>query len=614
MTIGDRLGRYQLEQELGAGGMATVYRARDTELRREVAVKVLFQHLCRSSETVARFQREARAAASLDHPHILRVYDVGGAGEATGAELGDPPYIVLELVKGPNLDESTDTPPIAEVIAAIGAVVAEALAHAHAAGVIHRDVKPANLLWADGGRVVLADFGVARVVSDDESLVTRTGSVLGTPAFMSPEQATGAKIDARSDLYSLGATLYRLATGSLPVSGGPARAAAAIAAGEIVPPLRRNPAMGRPLARVIERLMHIEPEMRYANAEQAARALRDVVALGCDRDPETLIVDHAADRVSCESAVRTQVVDRYCTAAKHALADGETARGLALADRVLALDPDNPRATELIQGAGRRRALRTTVGGAAVAGLLGLVGYLAWPSSSPQPVEAAQGSDAAAIAMAAPALDAALAPGVVIMDAAPVAEDPDAAATRSSPARPVRRPPRRRIDAAPEPDSGARAIVLPTDPIDAAPPPARRGRLVIDPDVPWCNLTIDGTSHGQIRGRESIDIAVGRHTVVCAQGALASWSGTARVKAGETTRIAPVLLAKVAVTVAVKGGDAVRIGGVRHPNGATVSVRPGQLNVEVLRQGVVVDRAWVSVSSQAKSCQLRDKPQLGCFR
>src|SRR6185437_11433907 len=167
------LDRYVVEEELGAGGMATVYRARDQELRREVAIKVMFPHLAKKRDVVRRFAREARAAAGLEHPHILRVYDVGG-GELVG---GDPPYIVMELVRGgTSLRETAENgPPLgAELVASIGAVVCDALAVAHARGVIHRDVKPGNVLVAPGGRLLLADFGVARIEDDDSSVVTRT--------------------------------------------------------------------------------------------------------------------------------------------------------------------------------------------------------------------------------------------------------------------------------------------------------------------------------------------------------------------------------------------------------------------------------------------------------
>ena len=202
VRTGDVLGRYALGEELGEGGMATVYRARDRDLRRDVAVKVLFPHLARRDEIVRRFHREARAAAGLEHPNILRIYDVGG-GEAD-----EPPYIVMELIRGRTLLQETERrgAMLAEVAACVGALLGDALSAAHAAGIIHRDVKPANVLIAPGGRLLLGDFGVARLETED-SLVTRTGALLGTPAYMSPEQASGDIATARSDLYSLGATL-----------------------------------------------------------------------------------------------------------------------------------------------------------------------------------------------------------------------------------------------------------------------------------------------------------------------------------------------------------------------------------------------------------------------
>src|SRR5688572_30424112 len=264
---GAALGRYELIEELGEGGMATVYRARDTELRRDVAIKVLFPHLAKRAEIVRRFDREARAAAALEHPNILRVYDVGGGGGAGG----DPPYIVMELVRGATLKDAIDKhgPLLAELAACAGALLADALAAAHAAGVIHRDVKPANAMVASDGRLLLADFGVARV-EDDDSLVTRTGALLGTPAFMSPEQATGVDVDPRTDVYSLGATLYQLATGSPPYTGAAARVVAAIAAGELVAPVRRRPAIGGELSRQIERMMATDPPRRPPAAAAAA--------------------------------------------------------------------------------------------------------------------------------------------------------------------------------------------------------------------------------------------------------------------------------------------------------------------------------------------------------
>jgi len=341
--------------------MATVFRARDRELRRDVAVKVLFPHLCRNREVVSRFQREARAAAALDHPHILRVFDVGGASAPDGDGDGpvDPPYIVLELVRGPSLEPVARdaVPPLGEVVAAFGVALCGALAHAHRAGVIHRDVKPANVLVADGGRLVLGDFGVARVLDDESSVVTRTGALLGTPAFMSPEQATGSELDARSDLYSLGATLYQMATGSLPVAGSAARAVAQILAGEVVPPLRRNPGIGVDLARVIERLMRVEPDDRFADAGAAEEALR-AVAQRAGEEPDELLRGYFADPAGCQARLLPVVVAASMAEARAALAGGQRVRALALADRALALDASCRDALDFVERIGRGRARR----------------------------------------------------------------------------------------------------------------------------------------------------------------------------------------------------------------------------------------------------------------
>ena len=187
---GSQLGRYQLIDELGSGGMATVYRARDRELRREVAVKVLFPHLAKKAELTRRFQREARAAAGLEHPNILRVYDVGADGA---------PHIVMELVRGQSLRERAEAEGalLAELVAAIGACLCAALAVAHAAGVVHRDVKPANVMIADDGRLLLADFGVARI---DDGMSTRLHYQLA---------------DQRGLAYSIGAAIEPLADTAL---------------------------------------------------------------------------------------------------------------------------------------------------------------------------------------------------------------------------------------------------------------------------------------------------------------------------------------------------------------------------------------------------------------
>ncbi|MCG8421148.1 MAG: protein kinase [Proteobacteria bacterium] len=432
------LDRYEIVTELGFGGMATVYRARDTQLRREVAVKVLFPHLCRKVDVVARFQREARAAAGLDHPHIVRVYDVGGgpASEAiptdrpgrddtshSGSERPDsaqspeldPPYIVMELIRGKSLDEIVDAhhrdhgAPIGEVVACMGAVLCSAVAVAHRAGIVHRDIKPSNIMVAEGGRLALTDFGVARVEEDNPSLVTQTGAVIGTPAFMSPEQATGSEFDHRSDIYSIGATLYKLATGSVPFSGPPVRAVAEIASGDgPVPPLRRNPAMGAELARIIERMMATDPDRRYQSATEVAAALREIAAAadlvdigrtsrqamrsGVDTERSGGATDHSIDGELAEffadpgayTADRKPRIAAVTLTRAHRACDERNApRAMALADRVLALEPDGPRVAEALAllerlGPARRRVRMWLLAGPAMAAAT-IAALLLWP-------------------------------------------------------------------------------------------------------------------------------------------------------------------------------------------------------------------------------------------
>src|SRR5262249_2671662 len=203
----------------------------DIMLRRDVAVKLLHPHLARQDHLQARFLREARAAAGLDHAGILKIFDVGAGAE------GEPPFIVMELLRGRSLKAFLDEngPPLAEMAALVGASLARTIQVAHEAGVIHRDIKPANVMVVtDGGGLVACDSGLARI--DDAAPATQTGETLGTPAFMSPEQALGRRVDARTDVYSLGATLYQLATGELPFTGTSAAVLQKVIHGVVNPP------------------------------------------------------------------------------------------------------------------------------------------------------------------------------------------------------------------------------------------------------------------------------------------------------------------------------------------------------------------------------------------
>lgn len=204
-----RLGRYEIERRLGAGGMGIVFKGMDTELNRPVAIKVLAPYLSRNDAARQRFARESRAAAAVVHEHVVAIHNVESNGEN--------PYLVMQYISGESLQSRVDRlgPMNMEQILRIGIQACSGLAAAHEQGIVHRDVKPANILMEDGvERVLLTDFGLARTV-DDASL-THTGVIAGTPHYMSPEQANGDSVDHRSDLFSLGAVLYFIATGAPP--------------------------------------------------------------------------------------------------------------------------------------------------------------------------------------------------------------------------------------------------------------------------------------------------------------------------------------------------------------------------------------------------------------
>ena len=218
MTTPQVLGeRYEIGGVLGRGGMAEVHRGRDLRLGREVAVKVLRQDLARDPSFQVRFRREAQAAASLNHPAIVAVYDTGEDRTTTGAT----PYIVMEYVEGDTLRDvlRREGPLPPERAMALSADICGALDFSHRNGIVHRDVKPGNVMITPQGTVKVMDFGIARAVSDSAATMTSTAAVIGTAQYLSPEQARGEGVDARSDVYSMGCMLYELVTGAPPFTG-----------------------------------------------------------------------------------------------------------------------------------------------------------------------------------------------------------------------------------------------------------------------------------------------------------------------------------------------------------------------------------------------------------
>jgi eukaryotic-like serine/threonine-protein kinase len=260
-------GRYELEELVGTGGMSSVYRARDRVLDRHVAIKILHERFTRDEDYLERFRREARAAAQLSHPNIVTVID-------RGDEEGRP-FIVFEFVDGETLKRLVEREaplPVGEALE-LSLQVAEALAFAHGRGVIHRDVKPQNVLLAEDGRAKVTDFGIARSVDIDVA-VTQTGTVLGTGDYMAPEQALGEQTSERSDVYSLGAVLYELLSGDV-VFSGDSFVAVAMQHASAPPPslLQRRPDCPVRLAAAVDRCLAKEPEERFASMQELVREL-----------------------------------------------------------------------------------------------------------------------------------------------------------------------------------------------------------------------------------------------------------------------------------------------------------------------------------------------------
>ncbi|HVN21040.1 MAG TPA: serine/threonine-protein kinase, partial [Dongiaceae bacterium] len=279
LTAGAKLGPYKILTPLGVGGMGEVYRATDTKLGRDVALKVLPAEMVCNSERLARFQREARLVASLNHPHIVTLYSVE---EADGV-----PFLTMEYVPGESLDRRI--PPgglsVSQMIE-IARALAEALVAAHEKGIIHRDLKPANIMLTAEGRVKILDFGLAKETGStkpDDATVdqTQVGSIVGTPAYMSPEQLLGRDVDARTDIFSLGLVLHEMATGR--------RAFQATTSAELVSAVLRDtppvvtdlrPELPAELARLIRRCVEKDPPHRWQTARDVANELRDLEQSG----------------------------------------------------------------------------------------------------------------------------------------------------------------------------------------------------------------------------------------------------------------------------------------------------------------------------------------------
>jgi serine/threonine-protein kinase len=522
--VGKTLGRYRISAELGRGGMATVYRAYDPQLARDVAVKVIHGAFTGRGDIERRFRREAQAVASLKHDGIVDVFDFAPGGD------GEPAYIVSELVEGPTLRQLLEQsggrlPP--EIAVLVAARVAAALAAAHARGIVHRDVKPDNVMIDFGkgsARVLLTDFGIARMVEDDT--MTATGSILGSPSYMSPEQARSGMIEPASDVFSLGVTLYHMVVGRTPFQGkDPLTVIAALVSGEYLRPGRVEARVGPELESVIVRCLKHQAAERYADGSQLVAALRDLTAA---TSPAIVAGDEAAalrsfrdDPKNLERRLAAPVADACVERARAAIRRGELTKALAQINRALAYAPGHRGAEALLAAISSRRRWTKVVAAGATLALVGGVILGARSLVRHEPPR-----DAARIARpnppATPPAASPAPPAVVAV--------PDVAAVAPAVApRDERLPARKRVKrtaiaapaVAPPIASPPPAVVAPPAPpppvVVEAPPPAPRpaptAGITLRARQGFCSPSLDDREPALRPIYEGV--SVGRHQVFC---------------------------------------------------------------------------------------------------
>jgi len=409
MTLeGRHLGRYQLLEPLGSGGMSVVYKGLDTSLQREVAVKVLHPHLSRQHDARARLAREARAVARLQHPNILEVFDFADPGS-------EEAFLVTELVRGVTLKsfatQNALWPP--ELAAMVVQQLARALGHAHEAGVIHRDLKPENVMIRDDGVLKLMDFGIARLLDPGERM-TVTGALVGSPAYMAPEVIDGHPATAESDVFSLGTLLYWLCTGTLPFQAASTQATLKrILDGSYEDPRGPCPALSDGLGAVIARCLERDPSRRYANAQELSTALATELDSVGFTDVDAVLTAFFADPPGGREQARERLVATLIAFADADAEAGRIPRALGRLNQLLALTPEDPRVRALEQRlrAGERRQRRRRQIRSAALGVVAVLGRAVVarpppPAASQDPVPLPPATAAiAAVRPVAPTVD-----------------------------------------------------------------------------------------------------------------------------------------------------------------------------------------------------------------
>ena len=351
--------RYEIIKEVGQGGMATVYRALDRRLDRTVALKVMHPFLAGKEHNRRRFHREAQVVGKLEHDNIVQVYDYSGIDSREA-------FIVSEFIDGETLRDFVEEAPgllLTEIAAMILHPLACALGYAHDNGVIHRDVKLENVMVRKDGVIKLTDFGIAQVLDTEQ--MTATGTMVGSPAFMSPEHIEGGTLDQRADIFSLGTIAYKLACGELPFQGTPHALLRNILEVRYAPPERLNPAIGPGFARMIRTCLKRDPAERYGSCHELGAELERIINAADLGKPKDELPRFFHAPASYSAALRERLVEREIKEGRRAAAGGSLAAALRHLDRALGLDEGRKDVMELAGRLRRRQIRRQRFGTAA---------------------------------------------------------------------------------------------------------------------------------------------------------------------------------------------------------------------------------------------------------
>ncbi|MFH1464879.1 MAG: protein kinase [Pseudomonadota bacterium] len=583
--IGKVLDKYEILQKVGEGGMAVVYRGRHVTLGRDVAVKVLHPHLSSSTRNRQRFAREARAIEQLDHPNILRIFDYSGSDSQEA-------YIVTEFIDGVTLSEfireRRRLP--SEAVAILGLGLASALEYAHSEGIIHRDLKPENVMIRRDGVLKLMDFGIARFL--EEGQMTMTGALVGSPAYMNPEQAMEHRLDRRSDLFSLGTVLFHAVSGELPFTGSnPSVIPRNIIEGNRPDVAEVAPDTSPPLADVIERLLQTSIENRFQSAVEVRGALEECLqSVGIDPEEERwslrrLSLEPEAYRQELEAHLGRALLER----GRGLLEAGQHLDALRTFNRLLALDPDNEEVLALVQSlhTGPHTSPARKVSFAGLAVLVAALGLLAFwlvgpdlgSADHPEPpvpvVAPGPGGLAAAVPVPGQPGEPGGGPGAGVgqpvepgqpgaQPASATAAGQDVTSPRVTGTSPD--PPGASVDPGGHSGEVIRAHFRdPREPlaVPPRPPPEAPGSIRVILEWPgWADVWIDGEAVGRANEKVAPEVAPGKHRVVLRNSLCKDWEQDIIVAAGEQKVVSDVRMSPLPATVniAQSVGDSCVVG------------------------------------------------------